>query len=162
MNAGEQPPGGPDHDREMSLVEHLTELRARLLRATFAVLAGGEGFTVVLSSHDIEEVDRLADHVVMLNHGAVLLDENTDALLARHRRVEILLPPDFGALPHFPASWIAAQSAGRVLRFTDTAGLSQIDVPVTATVADSSGLWVGQAAITEPLSAPCLYTAWYP
>lgn len=83
-------------------------------------LAGGEGFTVVLSSHDIEEVDRLADHVVMLNHGAVLLDENTDALLARHRRVEILLPPDFGALPHFPATWIAAQSAGRVLRFTDT------------------------------------------
>jgi ABC-2 type transport system ATP-binding protein len=84
-------------------------------------LAGGEGFSVVLSSHDIEEVDRLADHVVMLNHGAVLLDENTDALLARHRRVEILLPADFGALPHFPATWIAAQSAGRVLRFTDTA-----------------------------------------
>ena len=84
-------------------------------------LAGGEGFSVVLSSHDIEEVDRLADHIVMLNHGTVLLDENTDSLLARHRRVEILLPPDFGALPHFPATWIAAQSAGRVLRFTDTA-----------------------------------------
>jgi ABC-2 type transport system ATP-binding protein len=83
-------------------------------------LAGGQGFTVVLSSHDIEEVDRLADHVVMLNHGAVLLDENTDALLARHRRVEVLLPPDFGTLPKLPATWIAAQSAGRVLRFTDT------------------------------------------
>jgi ABC-2 type transport system ATP-binding protein len=84
-------------------------------------LAGGEGFSVVLSSHDIEEVDRLADHVVLLNHGAVLLDEDTEPLLARHRRVEILLPPDFGALPHFPATWIAPQSAGRVLRFTDTA-----------------------------------------
>ncbi len=84
-------------------------------------LAGSEGFSVVLSSHDIEEVDRLADHVVLLNHGAVLLDEDTEPLLARHRRVEILLPPDFGALPHFPATWIAPQSAGRVLRFTDTA-----------------------------------------
>lgn len=84
-------------------------------------LAGGEGFTVLLSSHDIEEVDRLADHVVLLNHGAVVLDEDSDALLARHRLVEILLPADFGQLPKLPSEWIAAQSSGRVLRFTETA-----------------------------------------
>lgn len=84
-------------------------------------LAGGEGFTVLVSSHDIEEVDRLADHVVLLNHGAVVLDEDTAPLLDRHRRVEILLPPDFGDLPKFPAHWIAPQCSGRLLRFTDTA-----------------------------------------
>lgn len=84
-------------------------------------LAGGEGFTVVLSSHDIEEVDRLADHVVMLNHGSVLLDESTESLLARHRRVEVVLPENFGDLPSLPATWIAPQSSGRVLRFADTA-----------------------------------------
>jgi ABC-2 type transport system ATP-binding protein len=84
-------------------------------------LAENEGFTVVLSSHDIEEVDRLADHVVLLNHGAVVLDEDTEPLLERHRRVEILLPADLGELPKFPHHWIAAQSTGRVLRFTDTA-----------------------------------------
>lgn len=83
-------------------------------------LAGGEGFTVLVSSHDIEEVDRLADHVVLLNHGAVAVDEDTAPLLERHRQVEILLPPDFGDLPKLPAHWIAAQSSGRVLRFTDT------------------------------------------
>jgi ABC-2 type transport system ATP-binding protein len=84
-------------------------------------IAGEEGLSVVLSSHDIEEVDRLADHVVLLNYGEVVLDEDTEPLLSRHRRVELLLPPDFGALPEFPASWIAPQSAGRMLRFTDTA-----------------------------------------
>ncbi|MEO5915513.1 MAG: ABC transporter ATP-binding protein [Luteolibacter sp.] len=84
-------------------------------------LAGGEGFTVLLSSHDIEEVDRLADHVVLLNHGEVVLDEDSGILLERHRRVEILLPTDFGDLPECPATWIATQSSGRVLRFTDTA-----------------------------------------
>lgn len=84
-------------------------------------LAGSEGFAVVLSSHDIEEVDRLADHVVMLNHGKVLLDESTESLLARHRRVEVVLPEDFGDLPALPSTWIAPQSSGRVLRFADTA-----------------------------------------
>ncbi|GAA5127637.1 ABC transporter ATP-binding protein [Luteolibacter yonseiensis] len=83
-------------------------------------IAGGEGLSVVVSSHDIEEVDRLADHVVLLNHGAVVLNEGTEPLLARHRRVEILLPPDLGELPQLPANWISPQSAGRVLRFTDT------------------------------------------
>lgn len=83
-------------------------------------LAGEEGFSVVLSSHDIEEVDRLADHVVMLNHGKVLLDESTEALLARHRRVEVLLPDASGELPALPPEWIGASRAGRVLRFTDT------------------------------------------
>lgn len=83
-------------------------------------LAGEEGFSVVLSSHDIEEVDRLADHVVMLNHGKVLLAESTEALLARHRRVELLLPDAGADLPALPPEWIAATRAGRVLRFTDT------------------------------------------
>jgi len=84
-------------------------------------LAGGEGFSVVLSSHDIEEVDRLADHVVMLNHGEVIIDESTENLLARHRRVEIVLPENFGSLPDLPGTWVGAESSGRVLRFADTA-----------------------------------------
>ncbi len=84
-------------------------------------LAGGEGFSVVLSSHDIEEVDRLADHVVMMNHGKVLLDESAESLLERHRRVEVVLPESFGDLPALPPTWIGAESSGRVLRFADTA-----------------------------------------
>ncbi|WP_367872534.1 ABC transporter ATP-binding protein [Luteolibacter sp. Populi] len=84
-------------------------------------LAGSEGFSVVLSSHDIEEVDRLADHVVMLNNGEVIIDESTEDLLARHRRVEVVLPEHFGDLPALPATWIGAESSGRVLRFADIA-----------------------------------------
>lgn len=33
------------------------------------------------------------------------------------------------------------------LRITDTAGLQQIDIPVSAIVPNASGLWIGQAAI---------------
>ena len=50
--------------------------------------------TVLLSSHDIEEVERVADRLVMLAHGRKLLDEETSSLLARHRRLEVELYED--------------------------------------------------------------------
>ena len=36
-----------------------------------------------------------------------------------------------------------------ILRLADTGGLSQIDLPITATVANTAGLWVGDAMITQ-------------
>ncbi|MBX3745867.1 MAG: hypothetical protein KF833_11220 [Verrucomicrobiae bacterium] len=36
-----------------------------------------------------------------------------------------------------------------VLRFTDSLGLSQVDVPVSAVTASRGGLWVGAAAVTQ-------------
>ncbi len=36
-----------------------------------------------------------------------------------------------------------------ILRFTDSLGLSQIDVPVSAVAASTAGLWVGAASITN-------------
>ena len=36
-----------------------------------------------------------------------------------------------------------------VLRITDTAGLQQFDAPVSATVPNASGLWVGQASVDQ-------------
>lgn len=38
---------------------------------------------------------------------------------------------------------------GGILRLTDNLGLSQIDLPVTASVASNQGLWAGQASITN-------------
>ncbi len=47
------------------------------------------GWTVVVSSHDIEEVERLADRVAMLEAGRLVLHEETTSLQARFRRVEL-------------------------------------------------------------------------
>ena len=43
----------------------------------------------------------------------------------------------------------AGRFYGGILRFKDAGGLSQIDVPVTATVGGASGLWVGEADVTQ-------------
>ena len=53
--------------------------------------------TVLLSSHDIEEVERVADRLVMLELGRKLVDEETASLLARHRRIEVELYEEYGA-----------------------------------------------------------------
>ena len=83
-------------------------------------LADSEGFTVVISSHDLEETARLADHFIFLSRGQVTLDESAESLLSRHRRIELVLPEGFGSVPELPFAWLGAETSGRLLRFTDT------------------------------------------
>jgi ABC-2 type transport system ATP-binding protein len=42
----------------------------------------GEGHTVVYTTHYMEEVERLCDRIVIVDHGRVLADDTLDALLA--------------------------------------------------------------------------------
>ncbi|MDX9973846.1 MAG: ABC transporter ATP-binding protein [FCB group bacterium] len=44
-----------------------------------------EGRTVLFSSHLLDEVERVADHVVMIHQGAVTLDMSMDELKTAHR-----------------------------------------------------------------------------
>lgn len=43
-----------------------------------------EGTTIVLTTHYLEEAEQLSRHVAIINHGAILIDESTQGLLARH------------------------------------------------------------------------------
>ncbi len=80
-----------------------------------------EGWTVLLSSHDVDEVERLADRVGILNHGRLALVETMDALLARHRAVEVVLDSDGPAAPpELPKSWSELKQSGRTLRFVES------------------------------------------
>jgi ABC-2 type transport system ATP-binding protein len=45
---------------------------------------GGRAWTVLVSSHDMHEVERLADRVVFIEGGRLLLEESVESLLARH------------------------------------------------------------------------------
>ena len=63
-------------------------VRDEFIRGVLEVSALGE-WTVLVSSHDIDEVERLADHVAMLDAGRLRLSERTEELQARFRRVEV-------------------------------------------------------------------------
>lgn len=79
-----------------------------------------EGAAVLIASHDINEVERVASHVGYLEHGRYLFVEETDALLRRFREITLCLPEGTAALKELPPTWLRVQSQGTLLRFIDT------------------------------------------
>lgn len=75
--------------------------------------------SVVVSSHDIEEVERLADHVALLEDGRLQLAEPTEALLGRFRRIEV---EQEGVInrENLPAAWLHWQAGAGLAAFVDS------------------------------------------
>ena len=103
-------------------------VREEFVRGVLEVSETGN-WTVFVSSHDIEEVERLCDRVVLLDAGRKALDETTESLQARFRRVEVTgLSADIrptsamagwersGTLTRFVASDYAGESTERAWR----------------------------------------------
>jgi len=53
------------------------------------VAQAAEGVTVFFSSHQIAEVERIADHVCILDNGQLLLNSSLDQLRQSYRRIEL-------------------------------------------------------------------------
>jgi ABC-2 type transport system ATP-binding protein len=83
-------------------------------------LPGEHPWTVFLSSHDIEEVERLADVIGFIDRGRLVFSESVESLLARFKLVEVVARDgDVPAAPTRP-EWILQGAAGRTARFVDT------------------------------------------
>jgi ABC-2 type transport system ATP-binding protein len=94
-------------------------VRDELVRALLE-MPGQRPWTVFVSSHDVDEVERLADWIGFMNEGRLTLAEPMDALLRRYRHVEVVGAHDTApALPHVDG-WELQGTAGRTLRFVDT------------------------------------------
>ena len=79
-----------------------------------------EKWTVFVSSHDIDEVERLADWVGIMKEGELQLCEPVSSLQARFRKVEAVLPSDDGDLGEVPESWLLVDRAGHRLSFVES------------------------------------------
>ncbi|GGY51740.1 ABC transporter ATP-binding protein [Pseudoduganella albidiflava] len=73
------------------------------------------GTALVYTSHYMEEVERLADHIVIIDHGRVLADESPAALYARL--------PARAALHVDLAEALSGELAGELARLPGVAGL---------------------------------------
>ncbi len=70
-------------------------VRRDILEAVIRTVAE-EGRTVVFSSHLLEEIERVSDHIAMLHQGRIVLCGPLDEIKAQHRRVTLrfeMAPP---------------------------------------------------------------------
>ncbi|MBI5801956.1 MAG: ABC transporter ATP-binding protein [Verrucomicrobia bacterium] len=83
-------------------------------------LAGEGGWTLFISSHDIDEVERLADRVAILDEGTLRVNETAESLQARFRKVVINLPRAVPPIATPPPGWLHMETSGAHLQFIAT------------------------------------------
>ena len=86
-------------------------VRSEILAAIIRSVAE-EGRTVFFSSHLLEEVERVSDHIAMLHEGKVVLCGELRAIKAQHRRVRFLFDSNQENPPSVPGA-LAATGRGR-------------------------------------------------
>ncbi len=86
-------------------------VRRDILGAIIRTIAD-EGRTVLFSSHLLDEVERVADHIAILHQGRIQLSSPMEKVLLDHKRVQYRLPAE---VDRFPANgiWLLAEGFGR-------------------------------------------------
>jgi ABC-2 type transport system ATP-binding protein len=77
-------------------------------------------WTVFVSSHDIDEVERLADWVAIINAGSLMLAESVADLQARFRRIECVVTEAIQLPAARPPSWLVFEMAGHTIRYVES------------------------------------------
>ena len=76
-----------------------------------------EQWTVLLTSHDLEEVERLADQIMIIKSGEVLMDEKVDPLQESFRSIQVNLKSPIPNKEEFPKNWLQPKSNSHFLEF---------------------------------------------
>lgn len=77
--------------------------------------------TILISSHELGEIERFVTHVGFLESGRMLFEQSTDDMNARFRQVRVILGGQPVVTPSFPPSWLEVSVSGNVLSFVDSA-----------------------------------------
>ena len=80
-------------------------------------LTDQEKWTIFISSHDIDEVERLADTVGIINNGGLVLSESVEELQQRFRRVEVNTAGKAALPAKVPEAWLRPRMAGARVEF---------------------------------------------
>ena len=85
------------------------------------LLANMEDASILISSHDLAEIESFASHIGYLDRGRLQFSEQMTSLTQRFREIEITIEHQF-RVPEFnwPASWLNVEHAGSLVRFVDT------------------------------------------
>ncbi|QPQ54499.1 ABC transporter ATP-binding protein [Allosphingosinicella flava] len=87
----DEPTAGVDIELRQQLWDYVRTLHA-------------QGVTVVLTTHYLEEAEELCDRIAIINHGRLIANEPTRALvgMAQEKVVEVIVDKDIAAAPDAP------------------------------------------------------------
>ena len=81
----------------------------------------GDGMTILISSHELTELEGVATHVAFLDRGRLLFQEPMSDLTDRLREVHVALDRGARAPAQMPKEWLDFRISGNVASFVDTA-----------------------------------------
>ena len=76
--------------------------------------------TILISSHDLAEIESFASHVGYLDRGRLQFSEEMTALSGRFREVEVTLAPGVVVPSSWPGSWLRVETSAAVVRFVES------------------------------------------
>jgi ABC-2 type transport system ATP-binding protein len=108
------------HDPQVLILDEPTSGLDTLVRREFLdsmvdLAAGGK--TVLLSSHQIVEVERVADYVAILSHGKLLTVARLDELKEQVREITLTLSDTTAEPPRMPGDVLASRRSARQLQY---------------------------------------------
>jgi ABC-2 type transport system ATP-binding protein len=120
-----------------------------------------EGVAVLLTTHFMDEAERLADRVAVIDHGRVVADDSPAALLAGANPGRVLVTTtaavDTDALAEALGVAVRADGTGRILVGAGpdaipaiTAWFAAHHLPLTGVTSDAGGLEAVVLALTDP------------
>ena len=100
------------------------------------------GVTVVLTTHYLEEAEELCDRIAIINHGRLIANEPTRALvgMAQEKLVEVTVDRDLGALPEASCFSKVERKSDRVLAITYRKDIANAGEVLAAVTRDGYGI----------------------
>ena len=96
---------GISHSAELLILDEPTEgldpVAVRDMLRELVALSAAEGTTIFFSSHQLEEVEQIADHVCIIDRGAAVVAGSLDDLKAQYQRVRVVMSEELRA----PVQW---------------------------------------------------------
>jgi ABC-2 type transport system ATP-binding protein len=109
--------------------------------------------TILISSHELAEIEDLITHVALLDHGELLFQESKADLAARLREVRLTLDTKAQVPASAPPEWLDLRAADNTLTFIDSRFCE-------SDVASRVGAIIGgvRSIDTQPVALRSIYT----
>lgn len=84
------------------------------------LLEHAEETTILISSHELSDIEGFTTHVGFMDRGRLVFQESTDTLIQRFREVSVTLPGGSEAGSALPADWLSPEYSGQLMQFVAT------------------------------------------